>query len=146
MHFKKTSSLNQNGNFVFNGQFIKSSDPKAGAVSGGSSVADFLLRDPSVASGQKLESPFYPTATWPSIYVNDNIRVNARLTINLGVRYQYTQPVVEKYNRIARFNFATGKQMIAGQDGNPRSLLTPDKNDWAPLVGLAWPPTRWREN
>jgi len=146
VHFKETSSLNHNGNFVFNGQFTNSGDPKAGAVSGGSSVADFLLGDPSVASGQKLKSPFYSTATWPSFYVNDDIKVNARLTMNLGVRYQYTQPVVEKYNRIARFNFATGKQMIAGQDGNPRSLLTLDKNDWAPRVGLAWLPTgseRW---
>jgi len=123
-----------------------SGDPRRGAVSGGSPVADYLLGAPSVASGQKLLSPFYSWAYWPSFYVNDDFRVTRNLTVNVGVRYQYTQPVVEKYDRIARFDWATGRQRLANQDGNPRSLLTPDKNDWAPRVGLAWRPTgsdRW---
>ena len=81
-------------------------------------------------------TPTYRRGWWWAAYVNDDYQVSKNLTLNLGVRYQIQQPLIEKYDHIAELDFATGKQRFAGKDGVPRGLYPTDKNDWAPRVGL----------
>ena len=70
--------------------------------------------------------------------INDDFKVSRTLTINLGVRYQIQQPLIEKYNKLPSLT-SHGPQRFAGEWRAPRPL-SHRRNDWAPRVGLAWRP------
>jgi len=72
-------------------------------------------------------------------YLQDDIRVNDRLTVNAGVRYEYATPMWEKNNVLSNFDPST-RQMVIAKDGSitDRALVNPDKNNFAPRLGLAY--------
>ena len=74
-------------------------------------------------------------------YVQDDWRVNDRLTLNLGLRYEFATPWVEEDNVLSNWNPAT-RSMVVAKDGSlkDRSTITPDRNNLAPRLGLAWTP------
>ncbi len=73
------------------------------------------------------------------LYVQDDWRVNDRLTLNLGVRYEYATPWVEKDNILSNFDLAT-RTMVLARDGSlrERSALNPDRNNFGPRLGFAY--------
>ena len=82
---------------------------------------------------------YFHTRSWENgIYAQDDYRVNKRLTLNLGLRYDlYTWPT-EINNRMANFDVATGAILLAGQNGVSKSTLTNPKHDFAPRIGFAY--------
>ncbi|MBI1353193.1 MAG: TonB-dependent receptor plug domain-containing protein [Acidobacteria bacterium] len=72
-------------------------------------------------------------------YVQDDWKVNSKLTLNLGVRYEFATPQFEKNNKIGNFDPATNSLVFA-HDGSlfDRALVRPDKNNWAPRIGAAY--------
>ena len=76
------------------------------------------------------------------LYLQDDWRVNDRLTINAGLRYEYATPWTEANNVLSNFDPAT-KTMVMARDGSleERSTLKPDRNNFGPRVGLAFTPT-----
>jgi hypothetical protein len=86
-----------------------------------------------------VASSFFKTFNYETGYfVQDDWKVNRRLTLNLGVRYDlYTYPY-EQNNNQANYDFATGTLLFAGVNGNSRSLINTDKNNVAPRVGFAY--------
>ncbi|MGA7289149.1 MAG: TonB-dependent receptor, partial [Terriglobales bacterium] len=95
-------------------------------------------------------------------FVNDDWRVTNRLTLTLGVRYDYFSPFTESRGRFVGFDpdrvttvqvpglgaVVTGGFVQAANASNPlpgvplvqSSLVSPDKNNFAPRVGFAWQP------
>jgi len=73
------------------------------------------------------------------LYVQDDWRVNDRLTLNAGLRYEYATPWVEENNVLSNFDLAT-KRMVLAKDGSlkDRSTIDPDRNNFGPRVGLAY--------
>ncbi|MBI1760892.1 MAG: TonB-dependent receptor [Acidobacteria bacterium] len=72
-------------------------------------------------------------------YVQDDFKVNSKLTLNLGMRYEYATPQWERDNRVSNFDPATNA--IVTPTGNSlaqRSLLNPDRNNWGPRIGFAY--------
>ncbi len=69
-------------------------------------------------------------------YVQDDFRVNDKLTLNLGLRYEYGSPQWEKDNQLTNFDPAT-RTMVRATDGD-RSLVDPDKNNFGPRLGFAY--------
>ena len=73
------------------------------------------------------------------LYAQDDIRVNDRLTVNLGLRYEYATSMWEKNNVLSNFDPA-GLKMVVARDGNlkDRSTINPDRNNFGPRLGLAY--------
>ena len=74
------------------------------------------------------------------LYVQDDLRVNDQLTLNLGLRYEYATPWVEKDNILSNFDPAT-RQMVAGHAtgrSRTRSTVKPDRNNFGPRLGFAY--------
>ncbi len=84
-------------------------------------------------------STFFKTFNYETGYfVQDDWKVNRRLTLNLGIRYDlYTYPY-EQNNNQANYDFSTGTLQVAGVNGNSRSLINTDKNNFAPRIGFAY--------
>jgi hypothetical protein len=68
-------------------------------------------------------------------YVQDSLHVNRRLTVNLGVRYDYFGIVQEKNGLFT--NVDPANSGAVSQVGNGR-LYQPDYNNWAPRASVAW--------
>ncbi|MDQ6760080.1 MAG: TonB-dependent receptor, partial [Acidobacteriota bacterium] len=73
------------------------------------------------------------------VYLQDDLKVNSKLTLNLGARYEYASPQFERDNHLTNFDPVT-KTMLQAKDGDAysRSLMHPDRGDWAPRVGFAY--------
>jgi len=104
----------------------------------GDSMASFLLGTPSGISQDFL-------LVWPGIrtmeigsFLQNDWKVNSRLTLNLGIRYEYTPPPVEVNNNWATLNLATGKMLIAGVNSDRQVGVQNDGNNWAPRFGFAY--------
>jgi len=111
-----------------------------GAVSGGAQISSFI-NDEFQQPGQ-----FY--------YVQDDIKVNRKLTLNIGLRYDFVEHAKERYDAQANFNVFTNTLQIVGnrQDplppnffpeipvtrGAPASLVPDQKHDFGPRIGIAY--------
>jgi outer membrane receptor protein involved in Fe transport len=75
------------------------------------------------------------------LYLQDDWRVNDRLTLNAGLRYEYATPWTEANNVLSNFDPAT-KTMVIAKDGSlkDRSTLNPDRNNFGPRLGIAYTP------
>ncbi len=135
MQFNQFADQNGRGSYSFNGS------------STGYDLADFLLGTPSTASLRYGNPDKYFRASNVNIFVNDDWRINAKFSINGGVRWDYATPVTELYNRLVNLVIAPGFGAVtlvqASQAGNyslPASLVRPDRNNFAPRIGMAWRP------
>src|SRR3954471_3135029 len=74
-------------------------------------------------------------------YVQDDIRVNDKLTLNAGLRYEYATPMWEANNKLTNFD-PVSKTMISAKDGSmyDRTLVDPDRNNFGPRFGFAYTP------
>jgi hypothetical protein len=74
-------------------------------------------------------------------YLQDDFRVNEQLTLNLGLRYEYATPWVERDNILSNFD-PVGRRMILAQDGSleSRATITPDRDNVGPRLGFAYTP------
>ncbi len=72
-------------------------------------------------------------------FVQDDWRIKPRLMLNLGLRYEYNQPLREVNNLLGNFdpNSSTGI-VQQGQPGVGSTLWKPDHKDFSPRVGFAW--------
>jgi hypothetical protein len=73
------------------------------------------------------------------LYLQDDWRINDRLTLNAGLRYEYATPWTEAGNVLSNFDPAT-KTMVFAKDGSlqDRSTLKPDRNNFGPRLGVAY--------
>ena len=123
------------GRFNFDRTFT--SDPNnTGAT--GETMASFLL-----GTASAIEQDFL--LVWAGIrtmeigsFVQDDWKVTSRLTLNMGLRYEYTPPPVEVADRWANFDIRTGKMLIAGFNSDRRAGVSMDGNNWAPRFGFAY--------
>jgi hypothetical protein len=137
------------GTFSFNPNFT--GGPRADTPAGGSgfSMASLLVGYGSGSidtnTAVSVQNRYY------GLYVQDDYRMTSRLTLNIGLRYEYQSPRYERYDRTTR-GFALdaanplqapglslrGGLLYAGVGGQPRGLYDPDYNNFGPRIGFAY--------
>jgi hypothetical protein len=103
--------------------------------------ADFLLDQ--VASigrgGGDPDDPWTHLQNRISVFAQDDFKLRQNLTLNLGLRWAFTSPLVEKDNRQSNFNLVTGEQIFASEGGlEERALYKPYYKGFEPRLGAAW--------
>lgn len=129
------------GYFSFDGGLTNNPQVPAGS---GIGMATFLLGQ--VSSGQQTVTPAFALGSWSEgWFIQDDYKVNRRLTVNLGLRYDMSAPPVERYNRYSDFdpglkNTSTG--LLGGLTyagaTRPSSFVNWDHNNFGPHAGFAY--------
>lgn len=72
-------------------------------------------------------------------YVQDDWKVNRKLTLNLGLRYEFGTPYWEKNNRLSNYD-PVSNSIVLAKDGSikDRALVDPDYNNFGPRLGFAY--------
>ena len=74
-----------------------------------------------------------------SLYVQDDYHVTSKLTVNLGLRWEFATPIWERDNNWSNFDPATNKLIPAKNGGLfDRALVHPDYKDFGPRIGAAY--------
>ena len=144
---------NSRGNFYFTGLYTSAIGPTGPIAGTGYDFADFLLGLSQQAAIQYGSGQYNFRSNVYNLFLQDDWRVRGNLTLNLGVRYEYYSPLTEAHGRLANLAIAPGftsavpvcATSTAGcstQPGLPESLVNPDRNNFAPRVGIAWKPFR----
>jgi hypothetical protein len=120
---------------TYGGQFTR---PAGAAANTLYNLADFMLG----LRSQYALSTFFVAQIKQDLhftYLQDDIRLNDRLTLNAGVRYEYATPFYEADNILTNFD-PTTNTMVKAADGSiaDRALVDPDRNNVAPRLGLAY--------
>ena len=128
------------GLFEYSGQFTGS---PAQGESNGYPLADFLLDYSSYAGVGGIRGYTGQRQWRDAIFAQDDWKLLPNLTVNLGVRYEYDQPIYEVNNKEVNVNLTDPSLGVAGleyagQDGNSRALYKPVYTNFMPRLGFAW--------
>lgn len=93
----------------------------------GSGLADYLLNQMN-NSGLSTVQPFTNLRWYYSAFLQDDWKITPRLTLNLGIRWEYTQPIRELNDRQSNF-FGT----YAGMNQGTGTLLVPESQSDYPF-------------
>jgi len=104
----------------------------------GVALADLLLGLPTVTGAARVDNAQHLRTESYNFFANDSYRLSPSLTLNLGLRYEYNSPAVDAFDRAAVYDQTTGALARVGTGGVPRAGYEPDRNNFAPRVGLAW--------
>ncbi len=104
----------------------------------GNALADLLLGFPALTGGARLDNHQHLRGESYALFVNDSFRITPRLTLSAGLRYEYNSPPVDQEDRAALYDPATGTLSRVGTNNVPRGGYAPDRNNFAPRVGLAY--------
>jgi len=125
---------------IYNGRFsrVDGSRTPTSADNATYNLADFMFGARSEYSLVNFYVAQYRQAMnfW---YLQDDWKVTPKLTLNLGVRYEYATPQWEADNRLTNFD-PVSNSLIPASDGSiaDRAQVNPDRNNWAPRFGLAY--------
>lgn len=72
------------------------------------------------------------------LFAQDDWRVNRRLTLNLGLRWDFLSRPYEAHDQQAAFDVATGTVLEAGKNGVSRSIVNQDYHGFGPRIGFAY--------
>jgi hypothetical protein len=154
------------GCYTFGPQWTGLGDENGNLIPGtGSGFASFLLGYDDWGELRSDKGFFYHRQKDLGLYVQDDWKVSRRLTVNIGLRYEYytryrdlrdqistydtaskalilTTPVDKAFAvnpaAVAAYQRAGVVFKVASEVGFPAHLLEPDRNDFAPRVGFAY--------
>ncbi len=116
----------------------------------GNSIEDLLLGVPAIAVSVSGNTSIDLRTHDTAVYAQDDIRVNPHLTVNAGLRYEYSSPPIDTGNRLSIPDLSANSAvcspkpncmfLIAGTHGIPRGIYRPDRDNFAPRLGFAWRP------
>jgi hypothetical protein len=146
-----TEAGNASGNFNFPRSLTQGPNPNVATAVAGDAIASFLvgLGAGTYTKGFKGVST---QSTYWGFYFGDDWKVSQKLTLNLGIRYEFETPRTERYDRVNVFNPTVASPLagpaglpnlvggleFAGVDGRGRRQFPTDSNNIAPRFGFAF--------
>ncbi len=144
------STPNSIPTFTFNGQYT-AANPASPSSASPLAFADLLMGLPSASTYTLNSGSFNQLANYHAVYLQDDFRLTQKLTMNLGIRYEYELGQKEQSNR---FNVgfspdvtytipsatpfaAKGGLLFAGQNGAPIHCCNQTHVKFSPRVGVA---------
>ncbi|MDQ6663823.1 MAG: TonB-dependent receptor [Acidobacteriota bacterium] len=138
----------RSADFSFNRGLTSGPNAATSSTTTGNAVASLLLG--TAASGSTYIRPdIAASLRYYGGYVQDDWHVGRRLTLNIGLRYEYQSPGTERYDRFTYFD-PNAKNSLSAQAGIPlngalkyvtkdnRGAWEPDKRNFAPRIGIAF--------
>lgn len=130
---------NPRGSFAFTGEAT------------GNDFAGFLLGIPDTSQIAFGNADKYLRSSIYDAFVQDDLRVNPSLTVQVGLRWEYWSPITELYGRLVNLDVISGfpnaAPVVASDPVGPLtgmkypdSLIKPDKREFQPRIGLSWRP------
>ncbi len=130
------------GAYFFDRLYTQGPDALTRTTTGGHGFASFLLGVP-VSDRQSFDPALTLYRRYYGLYFQDDVQLTKNLTLNIGLRYEYTQPWAEKYGRIGYFDF-NAAEPVTGAKGTYKFLqpgqfqTDPQRKNFAPRVGFAY--------
>lgn len=121
-------------------QFTNGYTTKSGFNDGsGTGLASMLLSLPAVKQRQAGVPQMNLRAWGTAAFAEDSWQVTPTMTVNLGLRYEYADPLydLKSANTNLIFQNGTPSVFIGGELGYPRGLMYASKRDFAPRIGIA---------
>jgi hypothetical protein len=134
-HFNTRGAGNQRGTISFDGS-KNGLIPSTPANALSNVLADLLLGLPNQATitvGQFGRG--YRDTAW-ALFAQDAWRLTRRLTLDYGLRYEYSAPWTEVNDKLS--NVLPGKGLVTAKDSGWDGLYKPDRNNFAPRLGFAY--------
>jgi len=142
------------GQFNFSAGMTQGPNPSQASSTAGNAIASLLLgagtqNNVLIQNWKNVKSQNFYLAP----YIQDDWRINERLTLNLGLRYDYETPRTERFNRMNYFDPTvrsplaaqvpslpnlSGGLVFVGVNGNSRWQYEPDRNNISPRIGGAY--------
>src|SRR4029079_16632082 len=123
------------GRDMYNGSFTR---PTGAAASNLYNLADFEL---GLRAQYALSSVLvaHLRRIMHVSYLQDDGRASRKLTLNLGLRYEYSTPYWERDNILSNYN-PSANHIVIASDGSlsDRALINPDRNNFGPRLGFAY--------
>ena len=95
----------RSGRYVFNNNYTRQNSASGTDYEGLQAYASFLLGLPSTLEIQRIADYSEYSKTW-GVFVQDDWRVNTKLTLNLGLRYEIETPLTERNDKsVSGFDF-----------------------------------------
>ena len=145
-----------NGAFTFNGQYSNATGNSNTNSPG--AIADLIMGLPSSATVTLNTGAFINTEGYHALFAQDDYRINEKLTVNLGMRYEYEGGQSEKTNRYnvgfnptiqSTYTGAAGNTVnvfggiqFAGQNGAPTNCCNNSKAKFSPRIGISYAPEK----
>lgn len=111
-------------------------------------TADFLLGLPATMN-QDAPTTKINNSWYFAFYVQDDFRLNSRLTLNLGLRWDIQTPITDPLDRFLTFVPGAKSKVVSsapvgllfpGDEGVGRGIIETDMNNISPRIGLSWDP------
>jgi hypothetical protein len=108
------------------------------ALPASTQLEDFFAGDPFKASVQ-VGDPTRQIHNWAyGLFIQDDWRLNKKLTVNYGLRYEYNSVMKAAHNLIANFDPSAPDGLIQDGLNGVNGVYNPDHKDFAPRLGFAW--------
>jgi hypothetical protein len=107
-------------------------------------LADLELGVPATTTISTTNTVFHEDLNYFAAYIQDDYRVKPKLTVSLGLRWEFDGPFTETHNQMYTFNpnlmdpttGLAGGIEFAGYNGNPHNLIAREYLGFLPRAGL----------
>ena len=150
LDFNEGQNTQPSGTFNFGRTFTQGPNPVQATRNGGFGFADFLLGTPN-GGGIREINPISTQGLYYALFFQDDWRVNSRLSVNMGLRWDLGLGSREKYNRLAYFDAGAPNPLAAAAGlpnlkgvlrwiggSNAGNQQATQWHDFAPRFGFAY--------
>ncbi|MBM3740416.1 MAG: TonB-dependent receptor [Acidobacteria bacterium] len=134
--FWYVAANNTSGTYTFNGEITGRGT--AGRNNPVNALADFMVGAVKTANYPVPQIPVNRVNYNLGLFVQDDWKATPKLTLNLGLRYEFETKQIVRNNVYSRVEIGTGQLLVPGRNATANLNLNNDKVNLAPRIGIAY--------